>query len=313
MPTVTVNNGITLEYESIGNPGDPVILLVMGLGAQMILWPDELVRLLAEKGFRVVRFDNRDVGLSTKLDHLGAPNMALTFFKFTMRIPIRAPYLLDDMARDTAGLIDALELGRPHVVGASMGGMIAQNLAALFPDKVTSLTSIMSTTGKRGLPPPSLRARKALLAKPAKKGDLEGAARNLMGALRAIGSVTYPAEENYLRAFCERHVQRSYYPPGMARQLVAIIASGDRTGQVARIKAPTLVIHGLEDPLVHPACGVDTARVIKEAGGTSTLEMVEGMGHDFPLPLIPRIADSIAAHCRRGAAEAQELPAKAQV
>jgi proline iminopeptidase len=260
--------------------------------------------MLAERGFRVVRFDNRDVGLSTKLDHLGAPNMALTFLKYTMHFPIRAHYLLDDMARDTAGLIDALQLGRPHVVGASMGGMISQNLAAIFPDKVTSLTSIMSTTGKRRLPPPTMRARKALFAKPAKKGDIEGATRNLMNTLRAIGSVTYPAEEGYLRTFCERHVNRSYYPPGMARQLVAIIASEDRTRTVARIKAPTLVIHGLEDPLVQPACGVDTARVIKDAGGSATLELVEGMGHDMPVPLLPRLADSIAAHCKRSAAEA---------
>jgi proline iminopeptidase len=302
MASVTVNRGIVLEYESYGDPSHPVILLVMGLGAQLLLWPDELVSLLVAKGYRVVRFDNRDAGLSTKLDHLRVPSMAITFLKFTLRIPIRAHYLVDDMARDAAGLIDALGLGRVHVVGASMGGMIGQNLAALFPEKVASLVSVMSTTGRRRLPGPSARAKKAMLARPARVGDIEAGTRQLMRTLRAIGSVTFPAEEGYLRAFCERHVRRSYYPPGVARQLMAILASDDRTEVIQRIKAPTLVLHGLEDPLLLPACGVDTAHVIKDAGGSAALELVEGMGHDLPVPLLPRIADSIAAHCLRSAA-----------
>ncbi len=241
MPSVTVNNGITLEYESFGNVGDPAILLVMGLGAQLLLWPDALVEMLVAKGFRVVRFDNRDVGLSTKLDHLGSPSMALTFMKFMMRIPLRAGYKIGDMARDTAGLIEALSLGRTHVVGASMGGMIGQNLAATFPDMVASLTSIMSTTGNRRLPQPTWRARSALLSRPPKPGDVEAGTRHLMHMLRVIGSRTHPAEENYLRNFCERHVRRSFYPPGVARQLLAIAASDDRSATIARIVAPTLV------------------------------------------------------------------------
>jgi proline iminopeptidase len=205
------------------------------------------------------------------------------------------------MARDTAALLDALAIPRAHVVGASMGGMIAQNLAANAPARVASLVSIMSTTGKRSLPQPTARARRALLQPPAKRGDIEGATKRLMHVLRAIGSQTHPAEEGYLRALCERHVRRSYDPAGVARQLVAIAASGDRSAAVRRIKAPTLVIHGDEDPLVRPPCGEETARVIREGGGDARLEMVRGMGHDLPVPLLPQLAELVAAHCHRHA------------
>jgi len=245
-----------------------------------------------------VRFDNRDVGLSTHLDQLGAPNVTIATIKFLLRLPIKAPYRIDDMARDTAALFDALGISRAHLVGASMGGMISQNLAANFPPRLASLTSIMSTTGKRSLPPPTSQARRALLQPPAKRGDIEGATRRLMHVLRAIGSRTHPPEEGYLRNLCERHVRRSYDPAGVARQLIAIAASGDRTAAVRRIKAPTLVIHGDEDPLVRPPCGEETARVIREGGGDAHLEMVRGMGHDLPVPLLAQLAELIAAHCR---------------
>jgi pimeloyl-ACP methyl ester carboxylesterase len=292
-------DGVKLEYESFGSPADPTIVLVMGLGMQLIMWPEALCQLLVAKGFRVVRFDNRDVGLSTHLDHLGAPNVTLATIKYLLRLPLKSGYLIDDMARDTAGLLDALGIARAHVVGASMGGMIAQNLAANAPAKVASLTSIMSTTGKRSLPQPTSQARRALLMPPAKKGDVEGATRRLMHVLRAIGSKTHPAEEGYLRALCERHVRRSYDPAGVARQLVAIAASGDRTKVVRRVKAATLVIHGDEDPLVRPPCGEETACVIRDGGGNASAEIVRGMGHDLPVPLLPQIAELIAAHCRR--------------
>jgi len=298
VPAISAN-GLTLEYESLGNPADPAILLVMGLGVQMILWPDAFCEMLVAQGFRVVRFDNRDAGLSTQLDHLGTPRIGLENLKYLLRLPLKAPYLIEDMARDTAALLDGLGLAKAHVVGASMGGMIAQNLAALAPSKLASLTSIMSTTGKRSLPPPTAGARRALLAKPAKRGDIEGAIGRMMKLLRAIGSRTHPAEEGYLRALCERHVRRQYNPPAIARQLMAIVASGDRTEAVRRIKAPTLVLHGDEDPLVLPACGEETARVIRAAGGDVTLELVRGMGHDLPVPLLPRLAQSIASHCQR--------------
>lgn len=296
MPSIRADK-VSLQYESFGNPADPPIVLVMGLGMQLIMWPERLCEMLAAKGFHVVRFDNRDVGLSTHLDHLGVPNITVATLKFLLRLPLKAAYLIEDMARDTAALLDALGIPRAHVVGASMGGMIAQNLAANAPAKVASLTSIMSTTGKRSLPPPTSKARRALLRGPAKRGDVEGAIRRLMSVLRDIGSQTHPAEEGYLRDLCERHVRRSYDPAGVARQLIAVAASGDRTAVVRRIKAPTLVLHGDEDPLVRPACGEETARVIRDAGGNARLEIIRGMGHDLPVPLLPQLAEHIAKHC----------------
>jgi pimeloyl-ACP methyl ester carboxylesterase len=255
--------------------------------------------MLAAKGFYVVRFDNRDVGLSSHLDHLGSPNIALATLKYLLRLPLKADYLIDDMARDAAALLDALGIARAHLVGASMGGMIAQNLAANAPAKVASLTSIMSTTGNRSLPPPTSRARRALLRAPAKPGDVEGATRRLMSVLRDIGSQTHPAEKGYLRELCERHVRRSYDPAGVARQLIAVAASGDRTTVVRRIRVPALVLHGDEDPLLRPGCGEETARVIRDAGGDAKLEIIRGMGHDLPVPLLPQLAERIAEHCLR--------------
>jgi proline iminopeptidase len=296
VPTVEAN-GLTLAYEEEGDPAGPVMLMVMGLGVNLRFWPDEFCRELGALGFRVIRLDNRDVGLSTKLDHLGTPNIALAAIKYALHLPLEARYLIADMARDTAAFMDALGLERAHVVGASMGGMIAQNLAADFPQRVATLTSMMSTTGCRSLPGPTARARRALFSKPTKPGDVEAGTVRMMKVMRAIGSTSHPAEEGWLRDFCERHVRRSNHAPGVARQLLAIAASGDRTGVVKRIKAPTLVIHGDEDPLVRPKCGVATAEAINAGGGRARLEIVKGMGHDLPLGLVPSIARTIAAHC----------------
>lgn len=298
MPDVQAN-GLSLHYQSLGREDHPAIVLVMGLAMQMIVWPDTLCDMLVARDFRVIRFDNRDVGLSSHLDHLGVPSIPLAYLKFLLRLRVRAPYVIDDMARDTAGLIDALGLRRPHVVGASMGGMIAQNLAAHFPEKVASLASIMSTTGRRGLPQPTWKTRRALLQPPAKPGDVEGAVERMMGVLRTIGSRTYPADPVLLRELCERHVRRSNHPAGAARQLLAIAGSGDRTAIVRRVRAPVLVIHGDEDPLVPLACGHETARVIRDGGGDARVSVIAGMGHDLPVPLLSRIADEIAIHCRR--------------
>ena len=297
MPNIAAN-GLSLHYESLGNETDPAILLIMGLGVQMILWPDPLVDMLVQQGFRVVRFDNRDIGLSSHLDHLPIPNVALESVKFMMHLPVKAPYLIDDMVNDTAALIEALGFLRPHVVGASMGGMIAQNLAARYPESVASLTSIMSTTGRRSLPRPTWQATRALLEPPARRGDVEGAIQRMMRVFATIGSRTYPAAPEHLRAICERHILRSNHPAGGARQLLAIAASGDRTRFVRQIKAPTLVLHGNEDPLVRMACGLETARVLREGGNDARVSIIEGMGHDFPVPLLPKIAEEIVAHCR---------------
>ncbi|MBL8519904.1 MAG: alpha/beta hydrolase [Betaproteobacteria bacterium] len=301
MPSIDAN-GLSFHYESRGNEADPAILLVMGLGVQMILWPEALIESLVAQGFRVVRFDNRDVGLSTHLTHLGMPNVPVEYIRFKLGLKVRAHYTIDTMAADTAALIDALGLRRPHVVGASMGGMIAQNLAAHYPHHVGSLTSIMSTTGRRSLPQAQWRALKAVLS-PAGR-DIPSAIARMQHVLTTIGSLTYPAPPDYLREVCERHVRRAHDPAGGARQLVAIAASDDRSRTVARIQAPTLVLHGDEDPLVPLAAGQDTARVIQAGGGRAELSVVRGMGHDFPVPLIPDIAARIGAFCRGNEAAA---------
>ena len=299
MPSVQAN-GLTLAYEETGDPGAPAVVMVMGLAVQLIFWPDELCAMLVDRGLRVIRFDNRDIGLSTKLDHLGTPNVVLESIKHALHLPVAAPYLIDDMAKDTEGFLDALGLERVHLVGASMGGMIVQNVAARAPHRVASLISIMSTTGRRSLPPPRPRALRALLRPPPPPGDLVAARERMKFVLRLIGSRTHPAPEDWLHAFCERHVRRSYHPAGALRQLVAIAGSGDRTEVVRRIRAPTLVMHGDEDPLLRPECGRATAIAIHEGGGDARLMMVKGMGHDLPLPLLPSIADAIASHCHTG-------------
>lgn len=290
-------NGLTLEVETLGDDTRAPVVLIMGLGANMRLWPDELCIALVEAGFRVVRFDNRDCGRSTILDRLGTPNIPVAALRHFLRLPVRAFYSLDDMARDTVALLDALGIERAHLVGASMGGMIAQNVASAWPARVASLTSIMSTTGRRNLPGPTPRARRALLLPPARPGDFEGAVRRTMSVLGEIGSRTHPAEPERLRAMSERHVRQGSFPAGAGRQLLAIVAAGDRTDVVRRIRAPTLVMHGDEDPLLRPACGEATAAAIREGGGDVSLEMVRGMGHDLPLPLLGRIAARIAEHC----------------
>jgi len=290
-------NGLTLEVESLGDVARPALVLVMGLGANMRLWPDELCSAWVAAGFRVVRFDNRDCGGSSILRHLGTPNFALASLRYALHLPVRSPYSLDDMARDTLGVLDALGIARAHVVGASMGGMIAQNLAASHPQRVASLTSIMSTTGRRSLPGPTAGARRAMLAPPAPPGDFEGAVRRMMKVLTEIGSRSHPPDAAWLRAFCERHVRHGSDPGGAARQLMAIVAAGDRTPIVERIRVPTLVIHGDEDPLLRPACGEATAEAIRAGGGTVSLERVRGMGHDFPMPLMPAIAARVVEHC----------------
>jgi pimeloyl-ACP methyl ester carboxylesterase len=297
MPNVDAN-GISLHYESIGNPSDPTILLVMGLGVQMILWPDAFCAQLANHGFHVVRFDNRDVGLSTHLHQLGVPNIPLEYMKFMMRMPVAAKYSLVDMADDTAGLLDALQIPKAHLVGMSMGGMIAQNFAVRYPQKIATLTSIMSTTGRRSLPQARWRAMKAILSRPAKPNDVDAAVERMLSVLQTIGSQTYPADPAYLREICMRHVLRSNDPRGGARQIAAIAAADDRTSIVRMIKAPTLVIHGDEDPLVPYAAGIETARCIREGGGEAKLSILRGMGHDLPVVLWPQLIEDIVAHAR---------------
>ncbi len=295
MPTINAN-GITLCYEDHGDPSAPPILLVMGLGAQLTVWPDEFIDALVADGFRVIRFDNRDVGLSTKFDAAGIPNIRWTMLRSVLGLSVRTPYTLTDMARDAVGLMDALGIDRAHVVGASMGGMIAQLMAANHAARVLSLTSVMSSTGNRRLPRASKEAMAALTRRP-QTDDVELRIAATMNAARVIGSPGYPPDPARLEARVRRDQARMYYPQGFARQVAAIIADGDRRERLARVRAPTLVIHGDGDPLVRPAAGRDTAANIAGA----ELMIVPGMGHDLPLALIPTIAGAITAHARAAA------------
>ncbi len=291
MPQAATND-ISIEYEVFGNPSDPVILLIMGLGMQMIAWPEPFCRDLALRGFRVVRYDNRDTGFSTKFDGVRAPSVVSLLIRSALRLPIRVPYTLADMADDAAGLLDELDVGAAHVVGASMGGMIAHNLAVNHPDRVRTLTSIMSTSGHRSLPGADpLVSRHILRARP-DPSDRDAVIAHTMRTIELIGSPAYPVDEETRREMAETSFDRCFYPAGFSRHVAAIVHDGDRRGRLRAIKAPTLVIHGREDPLVPLAGGIDTAKHIPGA----RLEIIDGMGHNFPAGLWPRFIDLITGH-----------------
>lgn len=285
-------NGIEIEYETAGKKGDPALLLVMGLGAQLTIWPDALVEGLAARGLYVVRFDNRDTGLSTDFGAWGVPNIPAAFQKLARGEKVAAPYYLTDMAADAIGLIDALGIDRVHMVGASMGGMIVQILAAQYPARTRSMVSIYSTSGRAGLPPGKPEALAMLSAQPEGPSREQRVAHG-MKLRQIIGSPAYPAPEAELRAFVENNVDRRWYPEGSARQYLAVMASGDRVELLKTIKVPTLVMHGEEDPLLPVECGRDVARLVPGA----ELQTYPGWGHDFPAKLIPTLIDRIAGFC----------------
>ncbi|MFA4970316.1 MAG: alpha/beta fold hydrolase [Sulfuritalea sp.] len=284
-----------IEYESLGDPSHPAIVLIMGLGMQLMAWPDDFCQALVARGYRVIRFDNRDCGLSGRAPGKKRANLLLAMAASALGLPVRTPYTLEDMAGDTVGLMDKLGIARAHIVGASMGGMIAQVLAAKFPQRVLSLTSIMSSSGNRKVSKPSKPARKVLLTRPADPKDPESVIDHLVEMFGVIGSPGYPSTHEELRSRIGASVRRAYDPAGVARQLLAIIASGDRRKLLRTIAAPTLVIHGAADPLVPLAAGRDTAQNIPGA----SLLVIDGMGHDFPSALMPRLATAIADHCDR--------------
>jgi len=292
-------NGIDIAYEDKGPRGAPAILLVMGLGGQLTLWPDEFVAALNDRGFRTIRYDNRDVGLSTRFDVAGVPNLKWIFVKAAIGLPVRSAYSLADMAADGMALLDHLGIGRAHIVGASMGGMIAQHIAARYPERVLTLTSIMSTTGNRRLPRASKEAMRVLANRPM-SGDPEDLIAYSVGAARVIGSPGYPAEEDRLQRRVRSDFERGFYPQGVARQMAAIVADGDRRAMLKRVIAPTLVIHGEDDPLVPIAGGRDTVASIAGA----RLMTIPGMGHDLPLALVDTLTDAIAAHAKEAAVAA---------
>ncbi len=285
-------NGITIAYETHGDPHDPPVLLVMGLGMQLTGWPQDFVDGLVEQGYYVIRYDNRDSGLSSKLRQHGAPSMTLTWLKTLVRWPVTPAYTLHDMADDARGLLDFLGVPKAHVVGASMGGMIGQIFAARHAERTLSLTSIMSSSGRRGLPGPTSVARKAILRMPANPRDQAQVVERMVQTLRTIGSPAYPTPEKLLRTRIEEALARNTCPDGIARQMVAIVACGDRTPLLGDIRCPAMVIHGAADPLIPLACGEDTAQAIPNAA----LHVIEGMGHDLPPQLIERLIALIDAH-----------------
>jgi proline iminopeptidase len=243
MPQVDVN-GFNIEIESLGDPARPSILLIMGLGMQLLAWPDEFCQRLVDAGFRVVRFDNRDIGLSDKLEHAPRANVATAALRYFIRLPVSAPYRIQDMASDAIGVLDALDIRQAHVVGASMGGMIAQNLAATHPQRCLSLTSIMSSSGDRRLPQASLKVIRLLLARPPKRASFERQVEHYVRLFEALGGPGFSYPAGMLRERMTRSLRRSYYPAGTMRQLLAIVASGDRSALLRDIAVPTLVVHG---------------------------------------------------------------------
>lgn len=294
-------NGIEIEYEDSGPRDGPVVLLIMGLGAQLVRWPATMVDGLVARGYRVIRYDNRDVGLSTKFDDRGVPSILWTAMQRQFGREPAVPYSLTDMAQDAVGLLDALSIDRAHVVGASMGGMIAQLVASRWPERVETLCSIMSTTGHPTCSRPTMRATALLLRHP-RNDDIEAIVAHGTLAGRAVGG-KFPIEDALMAERIRDEVLRNHCPTGFLRQMAAIIADGDRTERLRRIVASTLVIHGSDDPLVPPEGGRQTARAIP---GARLLE-IEGMGHTLPPQVIAPIVDAIDSHAR-----AEPLPAVAQ-
>jgi pimeloyl-ACP methyl ester carboxylesterase len=291
-PAVAKANGIELCYDTFGDPAAAPLLLIMGLAAQMIAWDDEFCGLLAGRGYRVIRFDNRDIGLSTRFDAAGLPDVPAAFMAAMQGRPVNAPYLLRDMADDAAGLLDALGISAAHVVGASMGGAIGQTLAIHHPSRLRSLTSIMATTGAPGLPPPTPQAL-AMLFKPTPT-DQAGYFESYVQTWKVLRVGSFPLDEARDLARAGQNFARGLNPAGVARQMAAILASGSRKEALAGVRVPTLVIHGDVDPLVPLACGIDTAESVPGA----RMRVIAGMGHALPISMWPQIIDAIAEHAQ---------------
>lgn len=290
MPRVAAN-GIVLHHDGFGSPEAEPVLLISGLGVQMIRWTVPFCTMLAARGFRVIRFDNRDAGLSTSFSDWPVPDLAAVAGAVARGLRPEVPYTLHDMAGDAVGLLDALGIARAHVVGRSMGGMIAQLIAARVPDRVLSLTAIMSSTGNSSLPPPMPEVM-APLVRPAPdpKADEAGFLAHSLAVARAIAGPGHPFDADAWRGQILAEVRRAHDPGGFGRQIAAIAATGDLRPHLAAVTAPTLVIHGADDPLVPAACGRDIAQTILGA----RLMIVEGMGHDLPPELYRTVVDAIA-------------------
>ncbi|MHA2304452.1 MAG: alpha/beta fold hydrolase [Candidatus Hodarchaeales archaeon] len=288
---VKANNiDIVFDTFSIKSTSSPALLLIMGLGSQMILWDEIFCKELASKGYYIIRYDNRDTGLSTKFDDAEVPNPMELFQKVMQGVEPETPYKLLDMAKDAVGLLDALGIDSAHIVGASMGGMIAQTVAIHFPERVKTLTSIMSSTGNPELPQPEPEAMAILVTPP--PASREENIENSLKTWNLLNGSVYPLDEDQIRLRSAKAFDRSFYPQGTARQLAAILASGSRNEELQKINIPTLVIHGDIDPLVPVEAGRDTANMIPNA----KLLIIEGMGHNIPPQIAPQIIEAIVQH-----------------
>jgi len=291
MPRLAANS-IELYYESYGAANAPTVLLIMGLGAQLTRWNSELCDLLVERGFRVIRFDNRDCGRSTLCDGLPLPDIGAALRGGLLSV---LPYTLDTMATDSIGLLDALNIDQAHLVGASMGAAIAQTIAARYPQRISSLTSIMSTSGNPLLPPPTPVAAMSLFAPLPVSRDRASIVADAINRHLAVASPDYPTPLADLQRMFGEEFDNGFYPQGVARQLAALLASGDLRPLLRTITCPSVVVHGRADPLIQLACGEDVANTIPD----SEMRVIEGMGHDFPVALSEAFADAICAAAER--------------
>lgn len=282
--------GLQIAYEDFGDPEDPVILLVAGLFNQLVRWPVEFCELLVAKGFRVIRFDNRDIGLSDKMEGARAPGYLRLFFAYKLGIPVKTPYTLDDMAEDTIGVLDALNIQQAHIVGMSMGGMISQIVAARYPKRILSLTSIMSTSGVRGKGVASLLVSLKMV-KPVTGSRT--ALDNSVDIWRMNGSPAYPVSDDEARKILMAEHRRSSNPAAYMRQIAAVKTAPNRVALLKSIKVPVLIIHGKQDKLVPVSGAIDTAKHIEHAH----LHLFPGMGHNLPQPLLAKFAELIFTHC----------------
>lgn len=292
MPRIS-SNAIELHYESFGATSAPAILLIMGLGAQLTRWNSELCDLLVERGFRVIRFDNRDCGLSTHCDGMALPDIGAALRSGSLP---SVPYRLETMAADCIGLLDALKIDQAHIVGASLGAAIAQIIAARYPERTLSLTSIMSSSGNPLLPPPTPAAAVALFAPLPATRDRASIVADAIKRFLPVASPAYPTPLADLQKMFGEEFDRTFYPQGIARQLGALFANGDRRQFLRTISCPTVVLHGRNDPLIQVACGKDVASNIQNA----EMRVIDGMGHDFPVALTRTFADAICAAARSG-------------
>ena len=284
-------NGINIEYEKFGDKSKPALLLVMGLGMQMVGWPQNFCEMIATKDFHVIRFDNRDTGLSTHFHDAGMPDMMAIGAALMAGEKPDSSYFLNDMGHDAIGLLDALDIEKAHVVGASMGGMIVQDLAINHGNRLLSMTSIMSTTGRQDLPSATPEAMEVLMSRP-KSDDEATLLAHAYKSQQTISGSKYPPVEDDVYARTKESMARNVDPAGIARQMAAIVASGDRVAELANVSTPTLVIHGTDDPLVPVSGGEDTANCIPNA----KLELIDGWGHTLPRVLWQPIVDMITSH-----------------